>query len=256
MTSDAPNQIPESTVRRRATDATALKFKDSDIASMTRHQAALADGEVETIDIGGVLPRGNTDDAHAHAPVTAPTSAPLTAEQRKIRLQFVSFKHSLDDFAATESLQRVGIADIKRGDVIAIETIVGRLYLHIADRIKGVRRDTGEILCECHYDLHEQHIPRHAASIQLPICSKNFVITNPDGSTRLASRKLKMSTDTVLPDHVSNLLDERFFGSLAIYATPQRDKPRLIDLARWIIRMALRLKAMSGEKKQAKQIKS
>ncbi|HXE39175.1 MAG TPA: hypothetical protein VN639_11935, partial [Azonexus sp.] len=214
---------------------------------MARHQAALADGEVETIDMDGILPGGRTDDAHAHTSVSRSASPQLTAEQRKIRLQLVTFKHSLEDFEVTDALSRVGISDIKRGDVIAIETIVGPLYLLIIDRIKGVRKDTGEILCECHYDLHEQHIPKHAASIQLPICSKNFVITNPDGSTRLASRKLKMSSDVELPLHVSNLLDERFFGSLAIHASPQPDKLQPIDLARWVIRMALGFKALIDE---------
>ncbi|WP_265945501.1 hypothetical protein [Dechloromonas sp. A34] len=214
---------------------------------MARHRAALADGEVETIDMDGALPGGHVDDTHAHAAASGPASPPLTAEQRKIRLQVVTFKHSLEGFEVTDPLSRVGISDIKRGDVIAIETIVGQLYLQIIDRIKGVRKDTGEILCECHYDLHEQNIPKHAASIQLPICSKNFIITNPDGSTRLASRKLKMSTDAELPLHVSNLLDERFFGSLAIHASPQPDKLRPIDLARWFIRMALRFKALIDE---------
>lgn len=247
MTSDAPNQIPDSNEGRRATDATALKFKESDIASMARHQAALADGEVETIDMDGMLPGGHADDAHAHASASRPASPPLTAEQKKIRLLLVTFKHSLEGFEATDALSRIGISDIKRGDVIAIETIVGQHYLQIVDRIKGVRKDTGEILCECHYDLHEQHIPKHAASIQLPICSKNFVITNPDGSTRLASRKLKMRTNAELPLHVSNLLDERFFGSLEIHASPQPDKLRPIDLARGIIRMVLGFKALIDE---------
>lgn len=246
MTLDAPNQIPDSNEGRRATDATALKFKESEIA-LARHRAALADGEVETIDMDGVLPGGHADDAHAHASASRPASPPLTAEQKKIRLQLVTFKHSLDGFEVTEPLSRVGISDIKRGDVIAIETIVGPFYLQIIDRIKGVRKDTGEILCECHYDLHEQHIPKHAASIQLPICSKNFLISNPDGSTRLASRKLKMSTDAELPSHVSSLLDERFFGSIQIHANPQPDKPRLIDLGRWIIRMALWFKGLIDE---------
>lgn len=254
MTSDAPNQTPDANVRRRAADATALKFKESAITSMARHRAALADADVETIDLDGVLLPGDTDDAPAHASASGPASPPLTAEQRKIRLQLVTFKHSLDDFTAS-NLPRVGISDIKRGDVIAIETIVGHLYLHIIDRIKGVRKDSGEILCECHYDLHEQHIPKHAAGIQLPICSKNFVISNPDGSTRLASRKLKMSTDAALPLHVCDLLDERFFGSIAIYANPQPDKPRLIDLARWIIRMALRLKALIDENNRVEREK-
>lgn len=255
MTSAAPNQIPDSNVHRRATDATALKFKESDIASMARHQAALADGEVETIDMDGILPGGHPGDGHAHASASRPASPPLTAEQRKIRLQLVTFKHSLDAFEISNPLPRVAISDIKRGDVITIETIVGQLYLLIVDRIKGVRKDTGEILCECHYDLHEQHIPKHAASIQLPICSKDFVIGNPDGSTRLASRKLKMRTDAELPLHVSSLLDERFFGSLTIHASPQPDKLRPIDLARWIIRMALWVKAMIDENNRVEREK-
>lgn len=247
MTPDTPNQIPDSSVRRRGADAPALNFKESEIKAMARHSATIADGEVETIDMDSILPRGNGDDARAHASPSAPASQPLTAEQKKVRLQLVTFKHSLDAFDAANPVPRVGISDIKRGDVIAIETIVGRLYLHVIDRIKGVRKDTGEILCECHYDLHEQHIPKHAASIQLPICSKDCVISNPDGSKRLASRKLKMVTDTVLPIHVRDLLDERFFGSIAIHASQQTDKPRLIDLARWFIRMALWFKALIDE---------
>ncbi|MFZ2267702.1 MAG: hypothetical protein WAV95_09000 [Azonexus sp.] len=210
-------------------------------------QAALANADIETIDMNENLPRGNLDEVQAHASASAPVAPPLTAEQRKIRLQLVTFKNSLDAFGEAQSLPGIGISDIKRGDVIAIETIVGRVYLHVVDRIKGVQRESGEILCECHYDLQGQYIPKHAASIQLPICSKNFVIINPDGSTRLASRKLKMSTDAVLPVHVVNLLDERFFGSIAVHASEHPDKLRLIDLARWVIRMGLKLKALIGE---------
>jgi hypothetical protein len=247
MTSDAPQQLPDSSERRRATDAAALKFRESEIKAMARQRAALADVDVETIDMDGNLPRGNTDDAPTQASASAPANLPLTAEQRKIRLQLVTFKHSLDTFGDANPLTRVGISDIKRGDVIAIDTIVGCVYLQIIDRIKGVRKDTGEILCECHYDLPDQHVPKHAASIQLPICTKNFLINNPDGSTRLASRKLKMSTDAVLPPHVSNLLDERFFAGMAIYANPQPDSARPIDLARWFIRTGLKLKALIDE---------
>ncbi|MBS1160549.1 MAG: hypothetical protein H6R15_2968 [Proteobacteria bacterium] len=249
MTTDVPEPLPDSSERRRASDAAALKFRESEIKAMARQRAALAeaDADVETIDMEGNLPRGNAEDGQAQASASAPASRPLTAEQRKIRLQLVVFKHSLETFAAANPLPRVGISDIKRGDVIAIDTIVGRVYLQIVDRIKGVRQDTGEILCECHYDLPDQHVPKHAASIQLPICTRNFVINNPDGSTRLASRKLKMSTDTVLPPHVSNLLDERFFTGLTIYASPQADSARPIDLARWVIRMGLKAKALIDE---------
>lgn len=255
MTADAPQPLPDSSERRRATDAAALKFRESEIKAMARQRAALADADIETIDMDGNLPRGGVDDAPARASASPPPSRPLTAEQRKIRLQLVVFKHSLETFAEPRPLARVGISDIKRGDVIAIDTIVGRVYLQIIDRIKGVRKDTGEILCECHYDLPDQHVPKHAASIQLPICTRNFVITNPDGSTRLASRKLKMSTDTVLPPHVSNLLDERFFAGLAIYASPQADSARPIDLARWVIRMGLKAKALIDENKRREREK-
>lgn len=245
MTSDAPNQAVDANVHRRATDATPLKFKEAEIASMVRDRAALADGEVETIDMDGAIPGGNAD--YAQAAASGPVRPPLTAEQKKIRLQLVTFKHSFDIFEVSPPLLRVDIWDVKRGDVIAIETIVGRVYLHILDRIQGMRKDSGEILCECHYDLHGQYVPKHAASIQLPVCSKNLVISNPDGSTRFASRKLNMTTDAELPLHVSNLLDERFFGSIAIHASPRPEKLRPIDLVRWIIRMALKLKALIDE---------
>lgn len=247
MTADVPEPLPDTSERRRASDAAALKFRESEIKAMARQRAADADADVETIDMEGNLPRDNAEDSLVQTSASAPTSRPLTAEQRKIRLQLVVFKHSLETFAAANPLARVGISDIKRGDVIAIDTIVGRVYLQIVDRIKGVRQDTGEILCECHYDLPDQHVPKHAASIQLPICTRNFVINNPDGSARLASRKLKMSTDTVLPPHVSNLLDERFFAGLTIYASPQADSARPIDLARWVIRMGLKAKALIDE---------
>jgi hypothetical protein len=247
MTSDAPNPTADADVRRRANDAAALKFKESDIASMVRNSAHLADGVIETIDMDGALPGGNGDDGHAQAAASGPASQPLSAEQKKIRLQLLTFKHTFDCFEVTQPLLRVGIADIKRGDVIAIETIVGRVFLQIGDRIQGIAKDTGEILCECHYDLPGQYVAKHAASIQLPICSKNCVISNPDGSTRLASRKLNMTTDAPLPPHVGNLLDERFLSSLASHVSPQADKLRPIDLARWDIRLGLKLKALIDE---------
>lgn len=263
MTAEAPNQNNEHAAGRRAADAMALKFREAELKSVTLLPASFSEGDVETIDMDGALPIGSEADFHPAASTAPRLRSADTPEQKKLRLQLATFTQSFKDFDAAEHLSWINIADLKRGDVVAIKTMAGRIYLRIVDRIRGIRADAGEILCECHYDLSDQYYVAHAASIQLPICARSHAIVNPDGSQRLASRKLKMSTDAVLPPHVSNLLHERFFVELTIYANPQPEKLRLVDLARWIARIGLRLKAafdennrLEREKKQKKEEES
>jgi hypothetical protein len=261
MTAAPPtSQPPEPTAGRRATDEMALKFKEAELKSITLLHPSFHESEIETIDMDGILPCGSDDDFHTTTSSTGPAKSILTPEQKKMRLQLAAFKRSFEDFDATHRLSQVCIAGTKRGDVLAIKTIVGVIYLRVVDRIKGAREGAGEILCECNYDLGDQYVLTHAASVQLPICSSSHTITNPDGSTRFASRKLKMSTDAELPSHVSNLLHERFFVEISIYANPKPEKLRLIDLGRWIARIGLKLKAifdendrLEREKKQQKE---
>jgi hypothetical protein len=247
MTAAPPLPPPEQTAGRRASDATALKFKEAELNSMALLQASFPEGEVETIDMNGMLPRGSDDDFHATASTSGPVIPAPTPEQKKLRTQLATLKQSFKEFELANHLSRVDISDIKRGDVVAIKTVVGNIYLRIIDRIKGEKAGAGEILCECHYDLSDQVNLAHAASIQLPICASSHAITNPDGSTRLAGRKLKMSTGVTLPAHVSNLLHERFFVEITIYANPQPEKFRFIDLGRWIAGIGLKLKAVIDE---------
>jgi hypothetical protein len=247
MTTAPPSQNLEPTAGRRATDDMALKFKEAELKSIALLHPSFTEGEIETIDMDGVLPVGGEDDFHTAASSAEPARSVLTPEQKKLRLQLAAFKQFFSEFDVTHRLSQITIADIKRGDVIAIKTIVGIIYLRIVDRIKGERAGTGEILCECNYDLSDQGALTHAASIQLPICSSSHAITNPDGSKRLASRKLKISTDAELPPHVSNLLHERFFVEISIYANPQPEKLRLIDFGRWIAKIGLKLKAIVVE---------
>ena len=238
----------------------ALKFKEAELKSIALPKTSFAEGEVETIDMDAQLPRGSDDDFQKNTSPAGPAKTALTQEQKALRLQLVKFKQSFEEFAVTKHLSRVNIAEIKRGDVVAIKTIVGSIYLRVLDRIKGERAGAGEILCECHYDLSDQFCPAHTASIQLPICANNHTITAPDGSKRQASRALKIQTETVLPPHVSQLLHERFFVEIAIHSSPQAEKLRLLDLGRWIVRMAFKLKAVidennrrEREKKQQKE---
>jgi hypothetical protein len=255
MTDEASNPSSEPIAGRRAADVVALKFKEAELKSFAMLETSFHESDVEIIDMDGALPCGSDDDFHQAVSSSAPARAMLTPEQKKQRLQLSAFKQSFETFEVTSRLSRVNIAEIKRGDVVAIKTVVGKIFLRIIDRIKGELPGTGEILCECHYDLSDQYNAAHAASIQLPICVNSHVIVNPDGSTRLASRKLKMSTDTILPPHVANLLHERFFVEMSIYANPKSEKLRLVDLGRWITRVGLKLKAIVDENNRVEREK-
>lgn len=242
-TEQAPTEHPE----RRASDALPTHFASEALAKIGLTHPAFADAEIETIDMDAALPGGH---AHEHDEQFQPAAvasqpAPLDKEQNKARLLIAKFKGSLDEFAISQ-VTRVGIDDIKRGDVVEIKTIVGSVYLSIVDRIKGLAGDIGEVLCECRYDLPNQAIEVHTASIILPVCTKNHVITNPDGSQRKASRALKITTAIELPDQVRNLLRENFFVDIRIFANPQKEKLRPIDVVRGIQRVAAKLKGGTG----------
>lgn len=234
-----------SSTDRRAADAMPLKFEGAALKKVAPMHAAFADADVEMIDMDAALPPGHAhehaDDFHAAAPVASATT--MSAEQKKARLDLVKFKHSYDGFEAS-SVTQVTINNIKRGDIIEIKTIVGGMYIRIVDRIKGDTKGVGEILCECRYDLQDQWALLHAASITLPLCSKTHVIQNPDGSTRLASRALKMTADIALPEQVSNLLRENFFVEINIHANPEGEKLRMIDVWRWLVRVGHKIKAL------------
>ncbi|HEY5762259.1 MAG TPA: hypothetical protein VIS73_03540, partial [Rhodocyclaceae bacterium] len=169
-----------------------------------------------------------------------PPPAPLTPAQRKHRLELMAFRKSFADFPAGAPRSRVAIDDLKRGDVLRIRTIVGNVFLRIVDRIREHGSHAGEILCECHYDLGGQCNPAHAASVTLPICSKDQVITGADGTQRQASRKLKIRSETELPPQLGKLLDERFFLELVIYGNPQAEKLRPVDVWRAVARILLK----------------
>lgn len=246
MPAETPSpQTSEPASGRRATDAAHLKFEQAALKSIEPGKTAFAAAEVETINMDSVLPFGSEVDFHRPQPAAA--TAALTTEQKKTRLAMVKFKQSFDNFAVTGHLSQVNIATIKRGDAIEIKTIVGSIYLRVLDRIKFDRSGSGEILCECRYDLGDQCELIHAASIQLPICTHRHVIANADGSKRAASRTLKMTTEEALPPHVSKLLHENFFTEIAIYANPQGEKLRLLDVGRWLARIALKIKAIIDE---------
>ena len=245
MITEAPPETPESTSGRRASDTTALKFKEAELKSFALLQKALAEGDVETINLDEILlPGGSEDDFPQAASSPGLSASALTPEQKMARLQLALFKQSFASFELVRHLTQVTVADIKRGDVVAIETIVGSVYLRVVDRIKAVVAGTGEILCECHYDLSDQCSLVHVASIQLPVCTRAHVVTGPDGTQRLASRQLKISTDVTLPPQVSMILHERSFVDISIYANPQSEKLRFVDFGRWIVRMGGRLKAI------------
>lgn len=247
MTAEAPQQTAKPAASRRATDAMPLTFQETTLQSQAALHHALTEGEVETIDMDSLLPHGSETEFHPNASIGGQIKPPLTPEQKKQRVQLATFKQIFADFPLVEGLSRVGIAEIKRGDILAIESIGGNIYLHIIDRIKGEAAGAGEVLCECHYDLGD-HCPRaHLASIQLPICTSRHVISHPDGSQRLASRKLKINAQVTLAPAISNLLHERFFVNLAVYANPQAEKLRFVDVGRWIARMGLKLKAIIVE---------
>ncbi len=237
---------------RRAADAMRRHFEDSALASVLPTHAAFADAEIVTIDMDAGLPagHGHDDRLHSHSPSPA-----LTTEQVRKRVQIVKLKASLEDFQVSR-VSQVTISNIKRGDLIEIKTIVGDIFFRVLDRIKGNAAGVGEVLCECRYDLLDQWDLVHAASIILPICSKNHLITNPDGTQRLASRSLKLTTGTELPGQVKNLLRENFFVEIKIHANPQPEKLRAIDALRWAKRLALKLKAIIDENNKRERKKN
>ncbi|HEY5762315.1 MAG TPA: hypothetical protein VIS73_03825, partial [Rhodocyclaceae bacterium] len=173
---------------RRAADAMALKFAESRLKKVCVARHPVAEGEDETIYIDAAPPPGGDIATTA----TEPPPSPLTPAQRKHRLDLIAFRKSFAEFPGGEPRSQVAIGDLKRGDVLRIRTIVGNVFLRIVDRIREHGSHAGEILCECHYDLGDQCNPAHAASITLPICSKDHVITGADGTQRQASRKLKI----------------------------------------------------------------
>ena len=244
MPAEASLDTPELVAKRRATDATVLKFPEAKIKAEPQLPQAFHEGEIEVINLDISMPGGDNDDFDQKSSPPTPSASTLTREQIKARVLLAQYKQSFETFDLIDHLTQVTMTDVKRGDVIAIKTIVGIIYLSIQDRIKGLVAGTGEILCECHYDLGDKCDLVHTASIQLPICTKTFTISLPDGTKRSASRQLKIRTSTALPGHVAELLHERFIVGITIYANPKAEKPRLVDLGRWIIRVFLRLKAI------------
>ena len=244
MPAEASQDTPELVARRRATDATVLKFPEARIKAEPQLPQAFHEGDIEVINLDISMPGGDNDDFDQKSSPPTPSASTLTREQIKARVLLAQYKQSFETFDQIDHLMQVRIMDVKRGDVIAIKTIVGIIYLSILDRLKGLVAGTGEILCECHYDLGDKCDLVHTASIQLPICTKTFTISLPDGTKRNASRQLKVRTSTTLPGHVAELLNERYIVDITLYANPKPEKPRLIDFARWIIRVFLRLKAV------------
>ena len=236
MTTDDPNEDKQ----RRATDALPQQFTDAALGRFAGLHPAFADAHIETIDMDAALPAGHVHDEPPAASAQA-APPPIDKEQNRARLQIAKFRGSLTDFEVS-SVTRVAINDVKRGDVIEIRTIVGNIFLSVVDRIKGLMPDTGEILCQCRYDLQNQWSLTHAASIILPVCTKSHVITNPDGSQRMASRALKITANTELPDQVKSLLRENFFTEIRIYANPQKERLRPIDIVRAVSRTIGKLK--------------
>lgn len=241
MTADViPSDIPQA-ASRRATDSMPLKFKGALLKTSTFPENLSADHEFEIINIDAVLPHGSEHEFKSGAASTESPRTSLTPEQRAHQLQLLAFKKYFAEFAFTEGLSRIDIDDLKRGDVVVIKTIVGAVYFRIVDRIKGLRSRAGQILCECYYELGDPANITHTASIELPICTNRHVIQGADGSKRLASRKLKMTTQAELPAKLDTLLDERFFVAIGIYSNPQPEKLRAVDGARWLARMAIQM---------------
>jgi hypothetical protein len=246
MTADQePTDHPE----RRAADAIPTGFGSEALNRFDYSHPAFADAQIETIDMDFALPSGlglgleqDEHDQHFQPSAASSTAAPLDKEQSQARLQITRFKGSLNEFEISQVTQ-VNISNIKRGDVIQIKTFIGSIYFIVIDRIKGVSAGTGEILCESRYDLPNHWTLVHAASIILPVCTKDHVITNPDGSQRKASRALKIASSIELPDQVMKLLRENFFVEIRIHATPQKERLRPIDVFRGIKRMVQKFKA-------------
>lgn len=230
---------------RRATDRTPLKFEASTLKALLSAGVVISENDIETIDMDSVLPPGHGDFQNT---LQNNLHQQLNPEQSRDRIPLVKFKQTFSHFAVTSTSQ-VTASNIKRGDVAEIKTIVGSVYVRILDRIQGVQGIAGEILCECRYDLPDQWRLVHAASITLPVCTKRHVIENPDGSRRFACRALKITTDQELPERVKNLLSETFFTEILIYSNPQPERLRLIDLLRWLKRIALKIIPQTTGKK-------
>lgn len=228
---------------RRVADALPVRFDGAALKGVPAHPD-LGDAHVETIDMDALLPPGERE--HVHHEQASSSHLELSPEQKRGRLQIVKFKQTLDEFALS-SVTLIGVSNIRRGDVIQIKTIVGSIYIRVIDRIRGNTPEAGEILGEFLYDLQDQWGLTHAATLVLPVCSKSHVIVNPDGSRRNASRTLKMTTETVLPEQVTALLRESFFTELVIHATPVPEKLRLIDIGRWLLRMLRKVKGWIDE---------
>lgn len=241
MTADAlPSDTPQA-ASRRATDTMPLKFKGAVLKASAFPEHLPADHEFEVINIDAVLPHGSHHDFKSGAASPASSRTSLTPEERAHQLQLIAFKRYFAEFAFTEGLSRIDIGDLKRGDVVVIKTIVGGIYFRIVDRIKGLRSRAGQILCECYYELGDPANITHTASIELPVCTNRHVIQGADGSKRLASRKLKMTTAAELSAKLDTLLDERFIVDIGIYSNPQPEKLRVVDGARWLARMAMQM---------------
>ena len=258
MPAEASLEISELAAKRRVTDTAVLPFAEAKIKSVVPFAHAFEDGEIEVINLDVAAPGGNADDFEQKDSPPSQTPSTLTREQIKARVLLSQFKQSFESFDQGDHLMQVTMTEVKRGDVIAIKTIVGVVYLSIRDRIKGLVAGTGEILCECHYDLGDRCDLVHAASIQLPICTRTFTILTPDGNKRNASRQLKMRTDAELPAHVMDILHERFFVEISIYANPKPEKPRLVDFGRWLLRIFHRMKAAieaNNQREREKKLK-
>lgn len=243
----------ETNLERRSADSMVLRFGESALKAFMPAHATFSDEDlVETIDMDSMLPPGlgNEDFHSASAKASTPAPGP---DQSRIRLQIVKFKQTFDNYECHKTTI-VTIDHIKRGDIVEIKSIVGSIFIRILDRIRGERAGTGEILCECRYDLPDKWTLVHTATILLPVCAKNHVILQPDGTRRFASRMVKMKTDAELPDHVRSVLHESFFTEIIVHATPEPEKARMVDVARWFIRHFLKVKTAllkPGREKQA-----
>jgi hypothetical protein len=234
--SEAPKPATETdSTGRRASDAMALRFKPEALApSPAPADEAPPEAEMETIDLDVPLPGDAHDDLGSESGQAERAPAQLSTGQRQHRLLLAKFMKSFADYAARDELTRIDIGDLKRGDVVVIRTVVGSIYLSVLDRINARRGQAGQILCQCRYDLGDQCTLVHSASIALPICSNRHVIVGPDGGRRNASRRLRLESAATLPPQVDNLLNEHFFTSLAIYAHPNPERLRPIDVWRRI----------------------
>ncbi|MBS1197067.1 MAG: hypothetical protein H6R18_852 [Proteobacteria bacterium] len=221
-----------------------LKFDHSALKALLPSGADISESDIETIDMDSILPPGHDEYQPRSSARTHPT---LSLEQNRERIRIVKFKQSFENYELTTRLTQVNYSSIKRGDIIEIKTIVGSMFFRILDRIRGEKAGIGEILCECHYDLMDQWSLVHAASITLPVCTKQHVIENADGSKRFACRSLKMQTEEELPENIRTLLSEKFFTEIVHYINPVPEKLRFIDVARWMMRVARKIKAIIEE---------